>query len=242
MFKKALLTLSLVAMVGMITAQSLQFELDGVPCEEGQVMIATYDPVFEEYVLHLQLRNLSDEDLNVIVEQEVVHEVPEALPYFCWGICYQPMGTTIMTSRPVPVPAQTLSDQDLSFHVMLDPLSEQIEVLNYYAYADNDPSRKISIQLLAGEGASVTENTLRMGHVYPNPATTRIHVDFKCENHNGASVVIYNLLGQEVKSQAVNGTQGKVDINVEDLQPGIYFCSLRADNCVAQTEKFIVKR
>jgi len=239
MFKKALLTLSLVAMVGMITAQSLQFELDGVPCEEGQVMIATYDAAFGEYQLHLQLRNLSDEDLNVIVEQEVIHEVPEALSYFCWGLCYE---AGVLTSRPVPVPAQTLSEQDLSFHVILDPLSEEIEVVNYYAYADNDPSRKISIQLLAGEGASVTENTLRMGHVYPNPATTRIHVDFKCENRNGAYVVIYNLLGQEVKSQAVNGTQGKVDINVEDLQPGIYFCSLRADNCVAQTEKFIVKR
>ena len=240
MFKKALLTLSLVAMVGMITAQSLQFELDGAPCEEGQVMIATYDETFGEYALHLQLRNLSDEDLNVIVEKEVVHAVEGASAYFCWGMCF---GEDVFVSRPpVPVPAQTLSNQELSFHVLLDPLSEEIEVVNYYAYADNDPSRKISIQMLAGEGASVTENTLRMGHVYPNPATTRIHVDFKCENHNGASVVIYNLLGQEVKSQAVNGTQGKVDINVEDLQPGIYFCSLRADNCVAQTEKFIVKR
>ena len=239
MFRKLLLTLSLVAMVGLITAQSLQFEHEGAICEDGQTIVTPYDEVFGEYVLHLQLRNLTDNEMNVIIEQEIVHAVPDALAYFCWGMCYE-AGVTV--SRPVAIPAQTLSDQDLSFHVMLDPLSEEIEEVIYYAYDANDAGKRISLRVLAGEGANVTENTLSMGHVYPNPATNQIHVNFKCEHNTGATVVVYNLLGQEVKSQKVSGIQGKVDINVEDLQPGIYFCSLRADNCVAQTEKFIVKR
>lgn len=239
MFKKLLLTLSLVAMVGVITAQSLRFELEGTACEEGQVLISPFDADFGEYLLHLQLRNLTDHDMNVVVEKEVVQAADGAVAYFCWGMCF---GEEVMVSRPpVPVPAQTLSDQELSFHVILDELSEEIEVVNYYAYDESDPTNRISVQVMAGQGANVTENMLSMGHVYPNPATSRIHVDFKCENA-GASVVIYNLLGQEVKSQTVNGTSGRVDISVEDLQPGIYFCSLRADNAVAKTEKFIVKR
>ena len=54
--------------------------------------------------------------------------------------------------------------------------------------------------------------------------------------------MVYNLLGQEVKSTVVNGTQGKVVITLDDFQSGIYFCSFFMDGEMVKTEKFIVKK
>ena len=49
MFKKALLTLSLLAVVGMITAQSLQFEYEGAVLEEGQTITCQFNEDWGEY-------------------------------------------------------------------------------------------------------------------------------------------------------------------------------------------------
>ena len=45
-----------------------------------------------------------------------------------------------------------------------------------------------------------------------------------------------------MKSQLVNSRQSRINISVNDLQPGIYFCSFQVNNEVVKTEKFIVKR
>ena len=238
MLKKSLLSIALLAMIGAVTAQTIRFEYNGTVYENGQTIIAPFADF--EYVQHMAIRNLTDKDLNIIVVQDVIHTVENAFVTFCWGQCFAPTENPF-ASRPVMVPAQTLSDQDLSFHVINDDL-EGVVTVNYYAYTEEDPDYKICLTILAGVNANVTENTLSLGHIYPNPASTQIHVSFKCNQNTGATIAVYNLLGQEVKSQKVTGVQGKVDINVEDLQPGIYFCSLKADNSVTQTQKFIVKR
>ena len=236
MLRRFLLALTFVGIVGVLSAQSIRFEHNGTVYEEGQTLIAPF--VDFEYLQEMEIRNLTGNDLNIIVEQEVVNNVEGAMVYFCWGKCFVP---SVSVSEPVPVLANSLSDKPLSFHAINDDLEGVVSAI-YYAYPENDPENRISITILSGACANTTENTLDMGHVYPNPASSLIHVDFRCDNVKGASVVVYNLLGQEVKSQKINGTQGRVNIAVDDLQPGIYFCSLRADNAVAQTEKFIVKR
>ena len=60
MFKKALLTLSFMAVIGMITAQSLQFEYEGTVYEEGQTIVCEYDDDMLEYnKKEIHIRNLT---------------------------------------------------------------------------------------------------------------------------------------------------------------------------------------
>jgi len=54
--------------------------------------------------------------------------------------------------------------------------------------------------------------------------------------------VVYNLLGQKVKSQTISGTQGQAIISVDDMQEGMYFCNLIINGNAVKTEKFIVKK
>lgn len=237
MFKKSLLTLALFALVGIISAQNIQFEYEGTVYTSGQTVICPYDEAMGEYVLHLGIRNLGDTEANVVVHREIFEMPEDGLTFFCWGMCYDP---TVDMSRGVPVAPQTLAEEELSVHFMIP--EGGLAKMNFYAYDENAPENIISLYLMAGNGAGVTENTLTLGSAYPNPASTQVHFDCKAGNGDDVNVVVYNLLGQEVKSQMHSSVQGRINIDVDDLTPGIYFCSFVVNNAVVKTEKFIVKR
>ena len=114
--------------------------------------------------------------------------------------------------------------------------------MRVYAYARSNPDERISVVFVADNATNTTENHLSLGHAYPNPASSQVHFDYKADNYSNVNVVVYNLLGQEVKSQFVNGSQNHISIAVDDMQPGIYFCRFSINGEVVKTEKFIVKR
>lgn len=237
--KKTFLTLLFLGLMTAMSAQSFQFEWENTVYEDGQTIICPYDELTCEYVQHMRIRNLTDADLNIVIEQYVIEPAPGAMVQLCWGMCM--VGDTII-SRPVTVPAQTLSTEDLSFHVTFFEGETGIVSVRYIAYNENRVEEAISINLLAGHGANVAENSFSLGHAYPNPASSQVHFDFSRNENSNVNVIVYNLLGQEVKSQIASGTQGRISISVDDLQPGIYFCSFQVNNAVVKTEKFIVKR
>lgn len=61
--------------------------------------------------------------------------------------------------------------------------------------------------------------------IFPNPACDNLYVELK-ENINDFSIIVYNLLGQEIKREKLNQLTNKV--NVSDLTNGIY--NLRITN------------
>lgn len=240
MLKKSLLVLMLTAMVGSITAQSLRFEYNGTTFADGQTIICPFDDLSGEYLQRMEIRNLTDNEIGVVVAREILKTVDGALSYFCWGMCYSPEVDT--SSRPVPVYAQSLSDSELSFHCMFTEEDEEVVSVRYFAYDANNPEDQVSIIILSGKGSGIVEHSIEVGHAYPNPATTRVSFSLKSNDNANIDVVVYNLLGQEVKSQVCTASHRHIDIAVDDMQPGIYFCSFRTESGIAQTEKFIVKR
>ncbi len=80
-------------------------------------------------------------------------------------------------------------------------------------------------------------NTVSMNglSVYPNPATTTLYV----ENNTGASIHIYNLLGEEVK--VINNADRNAVINVADLNEGTYIVKVIDGNKVKTAKVNIVK-
>lgn len=236
--KKTFFTLILLAVVSFMSAQTMQFECNGEVYQDGQQIVATFEEF--EYVTKMHIRNLTDHELLVFVEQEVVEEVEGSMAYMCWDQCLAP--GNFLVDGPVSIPAQTLSDNELSCHVMFEGEELGIVKATYSAYDRANPDERISITVLFGQNANTEEHTLLLGQAYPNPASSWIHFDYSNNNGSVMNAVVYNLLGQEVKSQTVSGAHGRINIAVDDLQPGIYFCSIRVDNNTVKTEKFIVKR
>lgn len=255
MFKKVLLTLTLTAMVGVIAAQSLQFgyydESNTFHAYNNNAQITCNATPNEwgEMLMDAALKNLTGDEIEVIVEKEHIQIVEGTENSFCWGLCYL---STVFVSNPKPLGANAVSDDGaLSFHYQVDPTYSGdptqylpgTTIVKYYAYpADNVDDRVALTVNFTYSAASVAESTVSMGHAYPNPASTQVNFDFRAYGNENVKVVVYNLLGQEVKSQLVGAYQNRVSIAVDDFQPGIYFCSFLVNDEVVKTEKFIVKR
>ncbi|MCB2222421.1 MAG: T9SS type A sorting domain-containing protein [Bacteroidetes bacterium] len=75
--------------------------------------------------------------------------------------------------------------------------------------------------------------------IYPNPATTMIHLNENLLDHQNAKIEIFNFLGQKMMEQSVIGNSGHdISINISNLKSGIYYCTLRENN-ISYTSKFI---
>lgn len=249
MFRKNLLTATLLVLAGILSAQSLQFEYEGTVCANNQVVVCETEPnSFGEMVLEMQLRNNTSDEVNVLVEKDPVSVVEGTLNSFCWGLCFDE--TVMISLRPVTLEAGTVSEPGmLSFHYQLDPtytgtnLLEGTTVIKYYAYPEDNPDDRTCVEVhFVYDPFNIAESRFEIGKAYPNPASTQIQFDFSGMTHQSINAVVYNLLGQEVKSTVVNGTQDKVVFALDDFQPGIYFCSFFIDGEAVKTEKFIVKK
>mgnify|MGYP002859978121 CR=1 FL=1 len=249
--KKIVFTLMFMAVMGLMSAQSLQFEWDGTVYANNEVIICDVEPnEWGEMVQEMQIRNLTDETLSVLVEKEHIQIVEGTENSFCWGNCFTP--EVFISTRPVEVEGNTVSDPGmLSFHYQVDPTYSGdpsnciagTTIVKYYAYPSDNPDDRVCLEIwFAYNATNVAESTISVGQAYPNPASTQVNFDFKAAGNADINAVVYNLLGQEVKSQFINTHEGRVSIAVNDLQPGIYFCGFQANGKVMKTEKFIVKR
>jgi hypothetical protein len=80
------------------------------------------------------------------------------------------------------------------------------------------------------------DNTLIM---YPNPFTANIKISFyKYENTNDF-IIITNVAGEVVKSIPTNNLlagQNEIEINLSELNNGIYFCTVKSKNGVSSSK------
>ena len=75
-------------------------------------------------------------------------------------------------------------------------------------------------------------------NVYPNPASEMIYVSSSM--NADATVTFTNLAGQTVKVVNANLTTGENGISINDLNSGVYFCTVNA-NGYSHTSKVVVK-
>lgn len=245
MVKKSIFTLMFLTVIGWVSAQSLQFEWNGHAYVDGETIECTNDAYgYGEYIQDMQIRNLTSGDLNVIVEKEVIEDLEGTINLFCWGQCFAP--ETFVSPNPVTVPANSLNPDQypLSFHVIFDEGVFGKVQIKYSAYDERHPSDRVTINVVFNKsGEGVHENTVaHFGQAYPNPASSLVNFDYNLNPGDKASVSIYNLLGQEVRTQSVNSMQNRLSISVADLNEGIYFCNLFVNGCALKTEKFVVKK
>ena len=242
MVKKSIFTLIFIAVIGCVSAQSLQFEWKGHIYSEGEIIVCTNDEYgFGEYIQHMQLRNLTSSDLNVVVEKEVVEDLEGTMNFFCWGQCFS---SSVFVSDPVTIEANNVIDTTaLSFHTIFEePVFGKVQV-KYSAYDERHPEDAVTINVVfhkSGEG--VNESTaVYVGQPYPNPASSMVSFDCNLLGSN-ATAVVYNLLGQEVMRQEINTFENKLSLSVAGLNDGVYFCSVMRDGQTVSTVKFVVKK
>ena len=240
--KKSIFTLILMAVIGYVSPQTMQFEWQGTVYSEGQTIECTNDEYgFGEYIQHMEIRNNTSETLKVLIEKEVVQDLEGVMNTFCWGMCFGP--DVFVSPEAKEVPAGGVNTDELSFHALYPEDVFGDVIVKYYAYEERNPDQRISIIVrFRKSGVGVVENMARLGHAYPNPAASLVHFDYELSAGNEVSVSVYNLLGQEVMSQRLNNLQGVAAFSVADINEGIYFCNLDVNGQAVKTEKFVVRK
>lgn len=87
-----------------------------------------------------------------------------------------------------------------------------------------------------------TINNISISQNYPNPASDVTMIDVNLNRASNVSVELFNVLGQRVQTQSLHLTSGThtLSLNVQSLDAGIYFYTVRAGNDVV-TKKLIKK-
>ena len=251
MMKKSIFTLMFLAVIGWVSAQSLQFEWKGHVYANGETVVCTEVDDFGSMAQEMQVRNLTSTSLEVMISREIVQLVEGTENSFCWGSCYSPM--VDVSPRPKTVEAGAVCDTaDLSFHHQVDltysgdpdNFVAGTSVVKYYAYPEGNEEDRVCIEVwfaCNAEGVAETSD-INFSHAYPNPASSMVRFDYNLSSASNASVAVYNLLGQEVMRQPLTTLQGTAAFSVADLNEGIYFCNLFVNGQSVMTEKFIVKK
>jgi hypothetical protein len=75
--------------------------------------------------------------------------------------------------------------------------------------------------------------------LYPNPTKENITIDFKNTLSQESELIIYNTLGQKIRSYHLQKQQSEINIGLYGIKPGVYYFELLTNHKTIGTGKFI---
>ncbi len=187
------------------------------------------------------VQNTSNINMNVYAKR-VENSVLEGTEnYFCWFQCYS--SSTDVSPTPLFIAAGASVS---NFYADYQPQGvEGSSFIDYCFYNADNPSDQtcVTVEFRVSSATAVNEaEMISIGSPQPNPAVdhTVIPFDLK-ENNKDAALVVYNILGSEIKRQSISGTSGNIDLNVSDLQAGVYIYSFYNNNRLLASSRLVVR-
>lgn len=244
--KKILLLLFSLSLFSGIFAQSFSLmDTNGVAIASGSTIQFVGSPTDAVIQAIVYIKNNSDAAKDVKVKK-VIHAgdtLAGTVNTFCWGLCFPPDTYVSPFSQHI-----LRGDTCKQFYGDYNPLNVPGVSKITYVFFDVDNTND-SVWVLVkynGSPTGISDDILRhvtFSAAYPNPAANVVYADYTIpESVSRASIVITNMLGSKVKEVSLNDRSGKARISVSDLINGIYFYSLRADDQLLLTRKFVVRR
>lgn len=83
---------------------------------------------------------------------------------------------------------------------------------------------------------------IQVSHVYPNPASDFVDLDYQVAGNQELRVSFYNVLGEQVKEFALDRDQRTIRVSLRDFSNGMYLYQLFIDGRSVATKKLIVRR
>jgi hypothetical protein len=257
MIKKILFVAS-IFVAGLVSAQSLQL-LDHNDVDISGGTHLEMGTAADLSVTKFHLKNLTSNPVDFAVKVELVYndsQNPCSDLQVCFGsACYLAdesiSGTQVIMSSGAPVAVNILGSAiytDLKigpFTSCWADCATDSSVWRVTAYVPSDPSDSTSaiITWKCDVLASVDDDVVVSAfNVYPNPATDNLTINYTVDGSvNNARMDVYDVLGQQVASHALNSNKGQINLSVDNLNAGVYFYSIKVDEKAIRTERVIIK-
>lgn len=140
---------------------------------------------------------------------------------------------------------------DLAWHANLD--LKQNFYLSQWMKSNYAKTSSTSTSNAVIERRIVEENTntdkylffndrIQVTHVYPNPATDFVDIDYQFSGNQDLRIVFYNVIGEQIKELPLERDQRTVRVSMRDFANGMYLYQLFIDGRSVATKKLIVRK
>lgn len=235
---KKIISLILFMAVVAVYAQSFEISYNGEPV--GEEFNFYVENANDDNELIFIITNTSSEEISISLSRRVVSEVPGSYNIFCFGGgCYD--SQDYANNPMVLQPGETSEGSD--FHFVYNPGGNEGTTSVNYSFTSAGYSVSVLVNYIYSTvGISSSDLSVNSLAAYPNPASTSVTVSYDLSGLNSdARLVITNLVGSKVAVRSLNGNSGKVNIDLSNLDAGIYFYSIEANGQAISTRKLIVK-
>ncbi len=76
---------------------------------------------------------------------------------------------------------------------------------------------------------------------YPNPANDNLTITYSLEGSNNFSIDLYDVLGQKINTYNLLNNKGSLNIDLSNINSGVYFYAVKSGNKTLKTERIIVR-
>ena len=212
-------------MVGSIIVEETETQSLSVEVEDYY-----YAAAGTECVAYLEIRNLTDDSLNVIASRSS-NQVSEQ-NFMCVGLnCYIPQ---VDVTNAFNIPANSSVD-DFAGHVLSMPEESDV-IINYCFSVENNPSDSVCVDVKYTSSSAVMNIDNHSNHfssVYPNPVKDILFID--C--NTPTEFVLFDMLGSQVHKEVFTSSS---NINVSYFEAGIYFYKLNVKGKETEVQKLII--
>jgi hypothetical protein len=192
---------------------------------------------------HVHISNTTNSLKRVTIARFINYITPNQMEFFCYGattgLCYPP-GTPASNGTDTILANST----DVSFKATLSPLGNYGPASIHYRIFDTDnPSDSIGVDLAWDITTSVGEinQVYGLSKALQNPADAFTVYNYNLKsNDNTDRLVVYNMLGSQVKSMDIPGKSGALVLTTSDLKAGMYMVSYISNGKVKDTSRLVV--
>lgn len=170
--------------------------------------------------------------------------------FYCWGVCYLPalsgVNPTWVSQHPVDMNPVATYD---NFHSYYQPQGQSGTARFRFVWYDmanptGADSSWVDIQFCGQVGMEEHTSLANTLTAWPMPALGQdIQMDYSMDRAGVANqLVVYSILGEQVRRMTLAAAQGRVVLSTIDLVPGVYFANIEREGRVLATRKLIVAR
>lgn len=141
---------------------------------------------------------------------------------------------TDILDHPIPVLSATAASEYATLSTTQLTEGEEMQYVGSVTVTCGELTKTYTVTINYVEG--ISEQFLHSFTLYPNPTNGQIIITLD-ENANATEAVVYNTMGQTVKTKSVNDSQ--FEMNLNSLQSGIYFVAIRNGNKVLGIQKIV---
>ena len=182
--------------------------------------------------------------VDVRVQRFTIDTVPGTQNYFCWEQCYEPPTSLSPTALTIN-PGQRIEQ----FYADYKPNGfAGISTLAYCFFNDANPADSVCVTVrFSASPVGIQDvflgNQSGISESYPNPATDVAKINYALiAGWNKAELMVYSVLGAQVRIIDLIEDQGTVKMNVANLPSGMYFYTLIVDDKSIATKKMLVTK